>query len=520
MSGPSFFPGPDGTRRLPPGNSLPETELPFQRAIAMLQPYRPLLARIVCPIIDRSMTGGNPNSRCDTLRPEMFRALLLLPLWAFAALAQPPVIPVGLDAYRLWERWPYQRIGARAYMRSTYDRRGGNERRRRSHFLYQLADDFNVTLDVEGARRSLFRPLQPLARQPVALRGGRRGPHRSGDQHGRSAASRAAFRVPAGEPFPGPLAWTWAQTKGADLSWVPIGFERSFRMAYSRTFYGTGYYIYHQFVQGAKLSQPIRAWDGKTPPDADVLELIGAAGRTSLRLPAAKACAKQTRPTGRACRTRLCECGTGRRPLACCAALEFSVPRDQARPSRQARLRVTWDGRAEPSIDAPVALFFGAGTLYNRDNREYLVKAFPMVVRYAGSRLPELLLSRCRSSARRGSSWPAQATCHRGRAMEGALRAVHGPAEPGRLLPRHLPRPSHARAGQGPGAARHHEAEGGGDWSGQFVGTSFIFSHDARAQHAGGRSALLLRRQPDAAGARAPAPRSGAAAAITGAART
>ena len=64
--------------------------------------------------------------------------------------AEPPVIPVGLDAYRQWERWPYQRIGARAYMRSTYDRRGGNEGADASHFLYQLADDFNVTLDVEG----------------------------------------------------------------------------------------------------------------------------------------------------------------------------------------------------------------------------------------------------------------------------------------------------------------------------------------------------------------------------------
>src|SRR5947208_4698094 len=65
-------------------------------------------------------------------------------------LATPPVIPVGLDAYRMWERWPYQRIGARAYLRSTYDRAGGNEGADASHFLYQRADDFNVTLDVEG----------------------------------------------------------------------------------------------------------------------------------------------------------------------------------------------------------------------------------------------------------------------------------------------------------------------------------------------------------------------------------
>src|SRR5688572_5014758 len=37
-----------------------------------------------------------------------------------------PTIPVGLDAYRQWDRWPQQRIGARAYMRSTYDRQGRN----------------------------------------------------------------------------------------------------------------------------------------------------------------------------------------------------------------------------------------------------------------------------------------------------------------------------------------------------------------------------------------------------------
>ena len=43
-----------------------------------------------------------------------------------AAPAEPPTIPVGEDAYLMWEKWPFHRIGARAYMRSTYDRRGGN----------------------------------------------------------------------------------------------------------------------------------------------------------------------------------------------------------------------------------------------------------------------------------------------------------------------------------------------------------------------------------------------------------
>src|ERR1051325_10657944 len=67
-----------------------------------------------------------------------------------AEIVEWPAAPIGLDSFRQWERWPYQRIGVRAYMRSTYDRRGGNEGADASHFLYQLADDFNVSLDVEG----------------------------------------------------------------------------------------------------------------------------------------------------------------------------------------------------------------------------------------------------------------------------------------------------------------------------------------------------------------------------------
>ena len=47
-------------------------------------------------------------------------------------------------------------------------------------------------------------------------------------------------------------------TRGADLNWVPMPFERSFTLAYGRTHYGTGYYIYHSFPEGAdNLSAPL-----------------------------------------------------------------------------------------------------------------------------------------------------------------------------------------------------------------------------------------------------------------------
>lgn len=63
---------------------------------------------------------------------------------------EPPIVPVGLDAYRMWDRLPYHRIGVRAYVRSKYDRQGNNRSADASHFLYQESDEFNVTLDVQG----------------------------------------------------------------------------------------------------------------------------------------------------------------------------------------------------------------------------------------------------------------------------------------------------------------------------------------------------------------------------------
>ncbi len=197
--------------------------------------------------------------------------------FAAAAAAQPPVIPAGLDAYRMWDRWAYQRIGARTYMRSTYDRTGGNERADASHFLYQLSDDSNVTLDVEGPGILYFVRYNHWHGSPWHY-------EVDGKVHMVRETSTADPEHPAPNSvflpqaaFPRPLAWTWADTKGGDLSWIPIGFEQRFRMAYSRTFYGTGYYIYQQFVNGAKLSQPITAWN-EEPPARDVLDLIARAG--------------------------------------------------------------------------------------------------------------------------------------------------------------------------------------------------------------------------------------------------
>jgi hypothetical protein len=405
----------------------------------------------------------------------MFRAAALL-LFALAAAAQP-VIPAGYDAYKMWARWPYQRIGVRAYMRSTYDRRGGNESADASHFLYQLADDFNVSLDVQGPGILYFVRYNHWHGSPWHY-------EVDGADHLVRETSTADPLHPAPgsvfQPerlFPNPLAWTWSQTKGADLSWVPIGFEKSFRMAYSRTFYGTGYYIYQQYVGGAKLSRPIRRWDEKTEPDPAVLKLIADAGTDIAPRAGVEGTREQSGrldiPAGETVRL------WSVRGRSMIRAIDFSVPAGQAQAFSAVRLRVTWDGRPAPSIDAPIALFFGAGILYNRDHREFLVKSFPMAVRYQGGRV---LLScyfpmpffRSARIELIGAAAPIENVIWKVRSQPfkdppgdvGYFHATyrdHPAPEPGKDLV----------------LLDTTATEGGGDWSGQFVGTSFIFSHDA-----------------------------------------
>jgi hypothetical protein len=304
---------------------------------------------------------------------------------------EPPMIPIGLDSYLMWERWPYQRIGARAYMRSTYDRTGGNEGADASHFLYQLADDFNVTLDLEGPGVLHFARYNHWHGSPwhYVVDGTDQIVQETSSADPTKPVPGSVF-IPE-DLFPNPLTWTWDITKGADLMWTPIPFERSFRMAYSRTRYGTGYYIFHRYVAGANLSRPIRAWDGKTPPDKAVLAVINRAGSDLVPLPGSE----EGRKTGVRQETGViavppqgaATLATITRAPSMLRALELSVPKDQAVEFSGVRLRVTWDGRPLPSIDAPVSLFYGTGTFYNRDEREYLVKGFPINVRYDADRL-------------------------------------------------------------------------------------------------------------------------------------
>ncbi len=416
--------------------------------------------------------------------PLRLRPLLLLAA-AVAGAAEPPVIPIGLDAYRQWDRWPLQRPGVRAYMRSTYDRKGGNERADAAHFLYQLAEDRNVTLHVEGPGILYFARYNHWHGSPWNY-------EVDGTSHIVTETSTATPDKPVTgsvfeprELFPNPLTWTWSITRGADLMWVPIPFERSFRMMYGRTFYGTGYYIYHHIDPGAPVSQPLRAWDGRTPPDRDVLDLIARAGTDlvpaadsaeGLRMNLSESSGQLVLPAGGSATVAALAGGP-----TMVRALQFSVKRADAIAFGRARLRITWDDSAHPSVDAPVALFHGAGTLYNRDDREYLVKAFPVHVRYDAERvhLAAFFPMPFARTARIELVNPGPAVIEDVRWSLRAAPLTEPMEHMGHLHATYRDHPDPV-PGEDLVLLDTRQTEGGGDWSGTFIGTSFIFSHQAR----------------------------------------
>ena len=391
--------------------------------------------------------------------------LLLCAFEAFAAESELPPIPIGLDAYRMWDKWPHHRIGARAYMRSTYDRRGGNEGADASHFLYQLADDFNVTLDVAGPGMLYFVRCNHWHGSPWHY-------EVDGTDHIVQETSSADPTKPVPDSifipeklFPNPLTWTWSITKGADLNWVPMAFEKTFRLGYSRTRYGTGYYIYHLYDRAAKLSQPLRSWDDKTVPEKGVLDLISRSG-TDLIADLQGLRADEVVGKERASVLEL----SGRGPTVI-RGIDISAPRRDAVLLGRGRIRITWDNRPHASIDAPISLFFGAGTLYNRDGREYLVKAFPMNIRYDSNRVHLA----CYFPMPFFESAKIELIDH---VPDTRLKVRSLPLKDPHVGYFHATYRDHGKPTPGHDLVLldTRSAEGGGDWAGNFVGTSWIFS--------------------------------------------
>lgn len=290
-----------------------------------------------------------------------------------------PKLPVGFDAYTRWDQWPLQRLGARTYMRSTYDRTGGNEGADASHFLFMKNEDYNVTLDVMGKGILYFIRTNHWHGSPwhYIVDGKDNIVKETGTSDPVNA--KKIFKSPQFIPsnqFSEPLNWTWGTTKGADLVWTPVPFEKSVRLAYSKTHYGTGYYIYQLYANEEQLSQPIQSWDINKAPVPQIYNLISKSG-TDIAPPNITKKAGKVKLNKE--RVLVADIKAASSQIR---ALKFTVPLDEAIMQERVNLQITWDGASEPSVNAPLALFFGTGTLFNRENKEFLIKGFPINVRF------------------------------------------------------------------------------------------------------------------------------------------
>jgi hypothetical protein len=411
-------------------------------------------------------------------------ALLSICGVSVAAFSQTSPIPVGLDAYTHWEEWPNLRVGQVTYMRSTYDRSGGNEGADASHFLYQTAGDLSVPLDLEGPGVLNFVRYNHWHGSPwhYIVDGADHVVSESTTADPTHPVSGSTF-LPA-SLFPEPLAWTWAATRGADLMGVPVQFEHSFKMEYGRTHYGTGYYIFSRYVPGIPLSHPIKSWDGKSPPPPDAATVIARTGEELVP-------GEGTPEGDRVGVKDVSESGSlsaehaqlllSLAPGASVIRLvRITAPIEEAIRLGHARLKIKFDDNADADIDAPLALFFGAGTLYNRDQKEWLVKAFPVNVHfdYAADKVTL-------------SCWfpmPFRKSAKIEINVEGDVKPIEI-----QLNVRYQPQASRAAVGyfhatykDFPHPERGRDLTlldtklvGRGEWTGHLVGTSITFSHSA-----------------------------------------
>lgn len=386
-----------------------------------------------------------------------------------------PVTPTGYDAFRMWDLLPQQRIGVRAYMRSTYDRSGGPVDA--SNFLFMKKEDENVTLDVKGRGTLYFFRANHWHGTPwhfmVDGKDNIVKETATADPVDADKKYTSTEFIPSA-PFPQPLGWTWGITKGADLLWVPMAFRDSLQISYSRTFYGTGYYIYHLYPNEQRLSKPLQSWDIQQVPDKDVIDLINKAGTDIAPKSLKKINGKINLDKQTITLAKIQSPATVR-------ALKISLPANKAEQLERIRLRVTWDDAKYPSIDAPLCLFFGAGTFFNREKKEYLVKGLPINIRYDyATNVVELacyypmpffksakfeLTDVAASDAAINYEIRYEDLKHPATNLSSYFHATY----------HDFPKPGY---GQDMVWLDTKGIEGHENWSGSFMGTSFIFSHN------------------------------------------
>lgn len=425
----------------------------------MRSPARLARVLVVCSILTM-ISAGPIWIRADAAPPDS---------------AEPPVIPIGCDAFLQWAKWPTLRIGVRAYMRSTFDRTGGNHFADAAHYVRQTDDRHSVALDEEGPGILWFVRHNHWHGSPwsYTVDGHETIVSESSTADPTKPVENSIFLPQSA--FPTGLTYTWSVTRGADLSWVPIPFEHDLQLAYGHTRYGTGYFILWKLMPGlANISQPLRSWTPQDLPPKAVLELLARSGSDiAPPVPRTIEHAGRIDLDAFASRTvfRLSDQASTIRRLA------FRVPAAAADSFIKSRLRIWWDNAPAPSVDAPVGLFFGTASLMRDPGQEYIVKSFPMTVRFNDGTfefatyfpMPFLKSARAEIAENTGASISNIQWSVRSEPLNAPANSV------GQFHATYRDFPSPER-GRDLVLLDTRQTEGGGDWCGQLVGTTYQFT--------------------------------------------
>ena len=357
-------------------------------------------------------------------------------------------------------------------MRSTYDRAGFNYDG--SQFIRKTGSGY-VTLDVAGSGAVTFFRANHWHGSPWMLESDD-SPFVLGETNTADPDHPVtpAFLGPSA-PFPEPFSLLWPVTQGADVLWTPMPFSRSFQIRYGRVHYGTGYYIYSLYPEGAtNLSRTPCTWDRVPPTAADAALLATTAEDIAPRVGTTTAAGVVDVPASGLVEVARVVDGPGT-----IRALSFDVDAAAARALAAASLRITWDDRALPSVDAPLGLFFGAGSLYNRNSVEYLVRAFPTTIHFVGGRVRFTTIFPMPYARSARVQIVGAGTAAPGVAF--TIRRERSTAPPGFMGYFHATYRDHGTPTPGRDLVFLDTKvdEGGGAWCGSFVGTSFILTDRA-----------------------------------------
>ncbi|MBD2867408.1 glycoside hydrolase family 172 protein [Paenibacillus arenilitoris] len=261
--------------------------------------------------------------------------------------------PYGLEAMSRFDRLPYLTPHTLAGGASSYDRSEGNyDGFGESNFLYQDEHGDKVMLDAKGpgtVYRMWFTGFNPIE-ATIKI-------YFDGETEPRVDMMLMDLLAGTNEPFLSPLVVNDSASSGGFVSYLPLPYAESIKVttngAGESFFYNFGY---HTFSPDTEVA----SWDG-TEDSAAVRGIWSGAGTNPVNEEGTELSAGTADLAAGSAQTLL-EL-EGPREMT---SLKLSIPgvtplSGDNGALNDVRLRLYWDGEAEPSVDAPLGAFFAMG---------------------------------------------------------------------------------------------------------------------------------------------------------------